>query len=764
MDFGTILQRLVTLSGDCFASPVYKTVWSVCNIFTAVMLLFISLRRLSGKNRTAGDNYFSAITALSGSMLLCSSVILYSNLQMLYLTLSAAAAVAIVIPGIKMFIQAQQEHKNKREQLRKLQSEFAMLRTITDTSPDILYVYDLHNNTVEYINQAVSEILGFTSEQLQNMKDQLLQQTIHPDDLQTVMQSAENLKNLKDNSTDIIELRVKDSSGNWRWMNSFQKPFRRNNNGEVTHVVGVSRDISRKKEAEEKLRAYKKFIEKVNATSPNTIYVLDVVNLRHIYTSRDIVHQYGEMSEGAEFIRYLHPDDQENWYTHLDHFRTAADNDIRSVEYRVRDKEGSWRWIYSREAVFERDENNLVTQIVGVATDITERKKTEEQLQTLNQQLEEMVEERTRELQHNQEKLRQNEALLKLITNTIPAYVSYLNNNETIRFANEHYINLTGQREPVSGKYLHEAFGEENYKKCRQVFVKAAAGETVSCQIKLPLTSGEQKFINLSYVPDKDENGAVKGLVVMGVDLTERVEYENQLRNKNAELKRINRELDNFIYAASHDLKTPISNMEGLVNSIFEDIQHSCKNEIALMFEMIGKSIIRLKNTITDLSDISKIQRESVREELQEVNILSVINEFRTDYSREIAATGTIIETSFEVTSIRFSRKNLRSVLYNLLSNAIRYRKPEMAPVIRIKSVYLKTDCILISVSDNGLGLDARQKEKIFGMFKRLHSHVEGSGIGLYIVKKIMENAGGKVNVHSSVGKGAVFRLYFPVL
>ncbi len=95
-----------------------------------------------------------------------------------------------------------------------------------------------------------------------------------------------------------------------------------------------------------------------------------------------------------------------------------------------------------------------------------------------------------------------------------------------------------------------------------------------------------------------------------------------------------------------------------------------------------------------------------------------------------------------------------------MLSNAIKYRSPEREPQVSITCL-TQGDYHVLTVQDNGLGMDMRQEEKIFALFKRLHAHVEGTGIGLYIVKKILENAGGKIEVESQVGIGSTFKVYF---
>lgn len=109
---------------------------------------------------------------------------------------------------------------------------------------------------------------------------------------------------------------------------------------------------------------------------------------------------------------------------------------------------------------------------------------------------------------------------------------------------------------------------------------------------------------------------------------------------------------------------------------------------------------------------------------------------------------------------IQFSKKNLRSILFNILSNAIKYKSPDRAPEIRIRTE--KSDeFTILSIQDNGLGINDEQKKNIFGAFRRAHEHVEGMGIGLYLVKKTVTNAGGDMELESEEGKGSTFKVYF---
>jgi signal transduction histidine kinase len=172
-------------------------------------------------------------------------------------------------------------------------------------------------------------------------------------------------------------------------------------------------------------------------------------------------------------------------------------------------------------------------------------------------------------------------------------------------------------------------------------------------------------------------------------------------------------------------------------------------------------SVERFKRTIDHLTEVSKLQKEHGQDAIP-VRLAEVIENVRLDLVPLIEEVGArlIIDVPSFVT-LTFSQKNLRSVVYNLLSNALKYRHPERAPQVRLLS-RTQGHYLVLEVQDNGLGLDLTRERELFSMFQRYHTHVEGSGIGLYMVKKIVENAGGRIEVESKLDHGSTFFVYFP--
>jgi signal transduction histidine kinase len=244
-------------------------------------------------------------------------------------------------------------------------------------------------------------------------------------------------------------------------------------------------------------------------------------------------------------------------------------------------------------------------------------------------------------------------------------------------------------------------------------------------------------------------------------DIHDQKLYNQELDYKNKQLITINNDLDNFIYTASHDLKSPIANIEGLTLALTKKLtaKFVLDEEQNRILSMIASSTDRLKSTIAALTEIAKAQKDNTEKEV--VSIEKVIEEVSQDLDKLIMDNGVIIHQHIEAGEVEFAHKNLRSIFYNLLSNAIKYRSMERTPEIVIETKR-EQSFIVIRVEDNGIGIGENHLQKLFTMFKRFHTHVEGTGIGLYIVKRIVENAGGKIEVESRVDIGTTFKVYLP--
>ncbi|WP_081670924.1 PAS domain-containing protein [Sporocytophaga myxococcoides] len=287
-------------------------------------------------------------------------------------------------------------------------------------------------------------------------------------------------------------------------------------------------------------------------------------------------------------------------------------------------------------------------------------------------------------------------------------------------------------------------------------------GKEFNAQYRLKGAGQDYRWNLGKASPLRDNEGKIVKWIGTSVDIHEGKILAQTLSEKNEELTRINNDLDNFIYTASHDLKVPITNIEGLLYMLLEEMSEVCRsdkdvNEILLRMNI---SVNKFKKVITDLTEITRAQKSN-EDEVVEINFSEILDEVLSLIRDLTDTTSTSILTDFsECSTIYFSERNLKSILYNLICNAIKFASPERTPEVKITTSCVH-DMILLRVEDNGVGFDISQIDKAFSMFKKLHSHKEGSGIGLYIVKRIVTNAGGKIEVESERGKGSVFKVYF---
>jgi PAS domain S-box-containing protein len=302
-----------------------------------------------------------------------------------------------------------------------------------------------------------------------------------------------------------------------------------------------------------------------------------------------------------------------------------------------------------------------------------------------------------------------------------------------------------------------------------QISAVIETGQPVTDDTLFTSPNGKVGYYEYIFTPVFDGEGKVVLVAGSTRDISERKRSEEAIRIKNEELThlnnqlmRVNSDLDNFIYTASHDLKSPISNIEGLVNALeeFLSAQTTEHPRVDQLLAMIQASIERFNRTINDLSDITKVQRLN-DEEASPVNLEEIIEGIQMDLSFLIQDSKGQVRLALNgIKFISFPPKNLRSIFYNLIGNSLKYRAPDKDPIIEITGEE-NPEFIVITVKDNGMGMDLTQGPSIFGMFQRLHNHVDGTGIGLYIVKRIMDNSEGKIEVESEVGVGSIFKLYF---
>lgn len=324
---------------------------------------------------------------------------------------------------------------------------------------------------------------------------------------------------------------------------------------------------------------------------------------------------------------------------------------------------------------------------------------------------------------------------------------------------------------PISGAEIRERAHPDdfspalaNWRRC----LRTAEPFEVECRFRM--LSGEYRWMLGRALPSRNERGEVVQWIGTYTDIHEHklaqervVQAQGLLRDNNEELTRVNIDLDSFIYSASHDLKGPIMNIEGLLQALADELPLEARQRppVYNILEMLTRSVERFQHTIEQLSDVARLQREHGLPPAP-VLVAPVAQGVLLDLAPLAQAANARLDVDLAAgVAVRFLEKNLRSVVYNLLSNAIKYRAPTRPARVHLRA-YPDGAFVHLTVRDNGLGLDAASQGRLFGLFERLHTHVEGSGIGLFMVKKMVENAGGRITVASELGVGSLFTVLLP--
>jgi len=314
--------------------------------------------------------------------------------------------------------------------------------------------------------------------------------------------------------------------------------------------------------------------------------------------------------------------------------------------------------------------------------------------------------------------------------------------------------------------------------------------------VMLPRKDGlETVFINLLYEPYREADGSVSGIIAVATDVTAQVLARRRIEELvaertrelavsneslvkvNAELARSNADLQQFAFAASHDLKEPVRKILTFNDRLQTGLGDRLTEKESALLQRLEASAHRMNLLIDDLLTYSQVSLGAVAQE--PVNMNAVLEAVLVDLDLEIEQKQAVV-TVHSLCGVRGNGRQLQQAFQNLISNALKYTRPDATPVIDVRcakvsgaeiSLPLPADeqpksFYAITVSDNGIGFDVEFTDKIFNLFTRLHGNAQysGTGIGLSIVRKVVDNHRGYVVAKGEPGKGAAFTVYLPAL
>lgn len=264
-------------------------------------------------------------------------------------------------------------------------------------------------------------------------------------------------------------------------------------------------------------------------------------------------------------------------------------------------------------------------------------------------------------------------------------------------------------------------------------------------------------FLNPVY-----DNDVIVSVSLIGIDITRHKENEEYLQKANAELRYQNDKLNEFSYIISHNLRGPIATLLGLVDLFETNVEDKKQSE--QFVHHIKKTLQKLDTVIVDLNFVVTNHDSSISN-FSLINLEEECNSIADLLSIQIQNSGAKFVYDFNAYPIINSVKSyIHNILYNLISNSIKYKNHSCAPIIYLSSYKISNDKFCIECRDNGIGLDLdRHKDKLFGFYRRFHNHVEGKGIGLHLVKKQIELLKGEIDIESTIDKGTTFKIILPI-
>ena len=406
-------------------------------------------------------------------------------------------------------------------------------------------------------------------------------------------------------------------------------------------------------------------------------------------------------------------------------------------EYRFKCADGTYKYVFDR-GFLVKDEDGNAIRMIGAIQDVTKQKEEEQRLKLL-----ETVITQTKDAVIITESEKSDKTIPKIV------------------FVNPAFTEMTGYKSgEVIGKTPIVFMGRKSVKNDISKLSKALKGrEELKFETLNQKKNGDEYWVNFSMIPITNQEGNHSHWISIQRDITEEKKQEKEKEQLIRELTQNNKDLKQFSYITSHNLRAPLSNLTGLLNLMHE---YPVENlELREIINGFSTSTNLLNETINDLVKVVII-KDNPSIDKEEVLIKDVFENVFNQLSYLISLHKPILKIELEKVSIlNINKAYLESILLNLFTNAIKYRSPKRTLRIFVSSKEQNNSIVLI-FKDNGIGIDLeRNRDKIFGLYQRFHNYSDSKGLGLYLVKSQVESMGGTIGVESEVDKGTTFTIIF---
>ena len=685
----------------------------------------------------------------------------WQHLQASTFTQNASGATTQIIGVVHDISQRKQMEEVLRE-------NHYLLQGVMDATPDAIYIYDLVEQRNVFAGREIFHLLGYTQEQMEQMGDQFLQIVIDPDDMQRMQPHFEQLAQAKSGEVLEWEYRMKHADGSWRWVSSRDTVFKHEPDGTVRHVIGVARDITERKQVEEAARESEQRLRVVVSNAPLVLFSTDRDGVITLSVGKALKAWEREQNESVGKNIFDLFSDYKAVTTQVQR-ALAGETVVRQIEFPNAVYDGWYSPIY--------DDEGTINGMIGVSIDITERVRAERALQNTLQQLIKIREIET-ELSYSlslEHVLNIASETVLRITDARHGYIGLFDSGEIhiVHAIGEYQRNTkldatTGIVGRVvrsrTAKLVSDVTTEPDY------IPRIADTRT---KMVVPLSYGERfiGIVNLeSPLPNQFPSEAfefvqlIVGQLTLAIDNAQLYEVaQSQLADMAGLYTRVS-ELEqlktDIIRIAAHDLRNPLSQVLGYGSLMLETLGQS-DGEMKNFTEEILKAGRRMERLITDILSLQRIEAMSSGEHQKVVDLSGLIEDAFTDYEARAQQKAQTFSLTMPETSVQIKGDSaqLREAVDNLIGNAIKYT-PEKGSI----DVCLAVDDegkAIFEVRDSGYGIPDQQQARLFQPFYRAKlretAHIDGTGLGLHLVKNIIERHQGKMRFSSTYGKGSIF-------
>ncbi|WP_432673236.1 sensor histidine kinase [Flavobacterium sp. SM2513] len=498
--------------------------------------------------------------------------------------------------------------------------------------------------------------------------------------------------------------------------------------------------IKRQKLINDEIKESKERYDIVAKATSDTVWDWSVTT--NIFTwNRGIQNVFGYEEDDIEetsqwWFDRIHPEDSIRMSVKLYSFLEQRSEKWQD-EYRFKCKDGTYKYILDR-GFLVTDNNNEALRMIGAMQDITKKKQEEERLKLLE----------------------------TVITNAKDAVVitdADISQKvvPNVVFANQAYTAMSGYNhdEIINKSMLDTLFIEKNSDAYLQLISSLENKQECEIETATYRKNSDKYWVKFIMVPVFNKEKEHTHWISIKRDITEQKQQEREKEQLIAELTQNNKDLRQFSYITSHNLRAPLSNLIGLLN-LTNDLKIE-DEELQLIIDGFSKSTKLLNETVLDLGKVVII-RDNPSIGKTEVNVFESITNVLSQINILIEQNDPELEINIDKNAKIYSHKAyLESILLNLLTNSLKYRSLERRAKISVELLD-KKDGIELIFEDNGIGIDLNKyKDKLFGLYQRFHNYPDSKGLGLYLVKSQIESMGGTIEIESEVNKGTRFKINF---